>query len=62
MDTRPSYPDISDILAEKAKGRRERASLSFGEKLEILDKLRNNVAPIVHTRQMRARKPPENDL
>jgi hypothetical protein len=53
MSTRHQYPDISDILAKKARGRQERAQLSFGEKLEILDKLREQVAPIVRTRQVR---------
>lgn len=47
------YPDISDIIAQKARGRRERARLSFGEKLEILDKLRASIEPIVHARQAR---------
>jgi hypothetical protein len=49
------YPDIADVLAKKARGRRERASLSFAEKLAILDKLRNDLAPIVRARQARAR-------
>jgi hypothetical protein len=31
------YPDISDILARKAEGRRMRARLSFGEKLKLLE-------------------------
>jgi len=53
MSTRYQYPDISDILAKKARGRQERAQLSFGEKLEILDKLREQVAPIVRSRQVR---------
>jgi hypothetical protein len=53
MLTRYQYPDISDILAKKARGRRERAQLSFGEKLEILDKLKEQVAPIVRSRQAR---------
>jgi len=53
VTTRQSYPDISDILAQKARGRQERAALSFGEKLEILDKLREQVAPIVRARQLR---------
>jgi hypothetical protein len=50
------YPDITDILAQKARGRRERASLSFAEKLAILDKLRADLAPIVQARQARARE------
>jgi hypothetical protein len=48
------YPDIADIIAQKARGRRERASLSFAEKLAILDKLREEVAPIVRARRERA--------
>lgn len=48
------YPDIADILEQKARGRRERASLSFAEKLAILDKLRAKVAPIVQARRARA--------
>ncbi|MDZ4760298.1 MAG: hypothetical protein SGJ21_04435 [Alphaproteobacteria bacterium] len=35
-----SYPDISDILARKAEGRREQARASFAEKLAVLDRLR----------------------
>lgn len=50
------YPDITDILARKASGRRKRARLSFGEKLEILDRLRDDVAPIVAAREARARE------
>jgi len=53
MSTREEFPDISDLIAQKARGRHERALLSFGEKLEILDKLREQVAPIVRTRQIR---------
>ena len=53
MKERPRYPDISDIIARKAKGRVERAHLSFGEKLDILDKLKDHVAPIVQARQAR---------
>jgi hypothetical protein len=50
----PRYPDISDILATKAAGRRQRAALSFGEKLDILDALRERVKPIVQAREGRA--------
>jgi hypothetical protein len=57
MDRQRNYPDITDILKQKARGQRERASLSFAEKLKILDKLRENVAPIVRARQARAGTP-----
>lgn len=36
------YPDIADILARKERGRAELARLSFEEKLDILDRLREN--------------------
>ena len=54
MSKARQYRDIADILAQKTLGRRERASLSFAEKLAILDKLREEVAPIVQARQARA--------
>jgi hypothetical protein len=47
------YPDISDILARKAEGRRQRAALSFAEKLAILDALRERIAPLVRARKLR---------
>lgn len=47
------YPDISDILAIKAKGRVQRAALSFAEKLAILDDLRQRIEPIVRARKFR---------
>lgn len=40
MPKPPTYPDISDILAMKAKGRMAQAALSFAEKLAILDDLK----------------------
>lgn len=52
-----SYPDNSEIFARKAEGRKERAALSFGEKLDALDALRARVAPIVKAREARASKP-----
>jgi hypothetical protein len=47
------YPDISDILALKLAGRRQRAALSFSEKLDIVDALRERVQPIVTAREAR---------
>ncbi len=54
MSTPQHYVDITDILAQKARGRQERASLSFAEKLAIVDKLRRDIAPIIRARQARA--------
>jgi len=58
MPSGRTYPDITDILARKARGRRARAALSFAEKLDALERLRENVAPIVEGRRLRAGKPP----
>ncbi len=52
-DSNPKYPDISDILARKAEGRKQLAALSFGEKLAILDALRERVEPIRRAREIR---------
>jgi len=56
MERRPGFPDIRDIIARKAKGRIARARLSFDDKLDILDNLRNDVAPIVAARRAREEK------
>jgi len=55
MDRPAQYPDIKEILDRKARGRHERACLSFAEKLGILDRLRENVAPLVRAREARTR-------
>jgi hypothetical protein len=47
------YPDISDILARKESGRRQRATLTFAEKLVILDSLKERVEPLVRGREAR---------
>jgi len=47
------FPDIADILARKASGRRQQAALSFAEKLAILDSLKERVEPIVQARMAR---------
>lgn len=53
MSAQRDYPDIADILAQKARGRVELARLSFSDKLDVVEKLREQVAPIVRTRQLR---------
>lgn len=50
---RTNHPNISDILARKASGRRQLAALSFAEKLSILDALKERVQPIVQARNIR---------
>jgi len=44
---------MKEILERKASGRVERAKLTFAEKLDILDKMRERVAPIVEARKRR---------
>ncbi|NOT42954.1 MAG: hypothetical protein HOP13_20945 [Alphaproteobacteria bacterium] len=54
--TTAKYPDTTEILARKAEGRRERASLSFAEKLDAVDALKERLAPIVKARELRRRQ------
>ena len=49
-DRQPDYPDISDILAQKAAGRIHNASISFGAKLDILEALRERARPFIQAR------------
>lgn len=61
--TRPetTYPDISDILERKAEGRRDIARRSFGEKIAMMEALRERLAPFKRAReQLRATKPPRH--
>ncbi|HWA92061.1 MAG TPA: hypothetical protein VG889_18620 [Rhizomicrobium sp.] len=53
---RQNYPDNSDIHARKAEGRKQRAAISFAEKLAAVDELRARVAPIVRAREARKRQ------
>jgi hypothetical protein len=53
MGVESQHPDLTEILARKASGRRQRASLSFAEKLDILDALRARVEPIQQAREIR---------
>jgi hypothetical protein len=41
-----SYPDISDILERKARGRVDLHGRSFAEKLDALDALRDRAGPL----------------
>jgi hypothetical protein len=51
--TRPIYPDISDILARKAEGRREAAKRTFGEKIVWAEEMRERLAPVKRAREER---------
>jgi hypothetical protein len=53
-----TYPDISDILQRKAEGRRDIARRTFGEKIAMMEALRERLAPFKRLReQRRAAKP-----
>ena len=50
------FPDISDILARKAEGRREIARRSFGEKIAMMEALRERLEPFKRAREARQAK------
>ena len=50
------YPDISDILARKAEGRREIARRSLGEKIAMMEALRERLEPFKRLRESRRAK------
>jgi hypothetical protein len=47
------YPDVSDILARKAEGRRDISRRSFGEKIAVVEALRERLAPFKMARERR---------
>ncbi len=47
------YPDISGILKAKAERRRDIARRSFGEKIAMMEALRERVAPLKRARERR---------
>ena len=47
------YPDISDILARKAQGRKNLAASSFGEKVARMEALRARLEPFKRLRRER---------
>jgi len=50
------YPDISDVLERKKRGRERLAALSFSEKIRILEAMRERDAMIRRARQARLNK------
>ena len=48
-----TYPDISDILQRKAEGRRDIARRTFGEKIAMMEALRERLAPFKRLREQR---------
>ena len=56
MKQKPEYPDISDILARKAEGRRNLAALTFGQEIDILEAMRARVEPFRRAREAKRRR------
>jgi hypothetical protein len=50
------FPDISDILARKAEGRRKNARRTLGEKIAMMEALRERVEPLRRAREARQAK------
>jgi len=50
------FPDISDILARKAEGRRENSRKTFGEKIAMMEALRERLEPFKRAREARQAK------
>jgi hypothetical protein len=53
---RTIYPDLSDISARKAQGRREAARRPWGEKIAIMEAMRERPAPLRAAREAAAAK------
>ena len=51
------YPDVSDILARKKAGRQEISRRSFGEKIAMVEAMRERLAPLKRIRQERQLNP-----
>jgi hypothetical protein len=47
------YPDISDILRRKDAGRKEIASRTFGQKIAMVEAMRERLAPLKRLRERR---------
>jgi hypothetical protein len=54
-DAESEYPDISDILQRKAEGRREIAARTFGEKIAMVEAMRERIAPFKRLKERRQR-------
>ncbi len=50
---RQNYPDISDILMRKKERRHEISRRSFGEKIAMVERLRERLAPLKRMREER---------
>jgi len=47
------YPDVTEILARKKEGRREISRRSLGEKIAMVEAMRERLAPLKRIREER---------
>jgi hypothetical protein len=52
-EPRTTYPDLSEILNAKAERRRDISRRSFGEKIAMMEALRDDLAPFKRLREQR---------
>ncbi len=45
------YPDLSDVHARKSEGRRQAMRRSLGEKITIVEAMRERLAPLKRARE-----------
>ena len=50
------YPDISDIIARKAEGRRDIAHRTFDEKIAMVEQMRERLEPFKRARKQRQQR------
>jgi hypothetical protein len=50
---RKSFPNVSDILARKAQARLEIARRPYGEKIDMVERMRERIAPLKRAREAR---------
>ena len=48
------FPDISDILQRKAEGRKDIAARTFGQKIAMVEVMRERLAPLRRLREKEA--------
>ncbi len=52
-DSTEAISQLSEVLARKAEGRREIARRSFGQKIAMMEALRDRLAPFKKAREQR---------
>ncbi len=57
--SRKSYPNVSDILARKAQARREIARRPYSEKIDMVERMRERIAPLKRARDSGTSRDPK---